>query len=269
MFSQLAVQAWEGQDIRLESMLDTLGDQEYINRAGVAVALANELEPYALGVAELFKREIGGRAEEIEVDSAESFETASNLLKEIKAFSDRAEERRKELKAPVFEGGKRIDGIFATMAAPLAAARAAVEQKVLLYRSKVDEERRRQEAEMRRQAEEERKRAQAEAVREAKRAGGGADEIAAVKEDYSRPVAVAAPAPSLPQTGVSTRVTYEADVHNMRAFVQACLDGTEGASLYMLKPEAAALNAIVRSAKGVVKIPGVRAIEKRSLSVRG
>lgn len=253
----------------LTDALDGLAREPYLNQAGMAVALADELEPEASMVAARLREEFGVVAGEIEVDSAETFEHAANLLKTIKAFADRVEERRKALKTPVFEGGKKIDAIFATVAAPLSEARKTVEGKVLAYQRKLDEERRRQEAEMRRRAEEERKRAQAEAVREAKRAGADAEEIAAVKGDFAHPVAVAVAAPALPKTGVSERKTFEAEVSNLRAFVQACLDGKDGASLSMLKPDMAALNALARAAKGDVRIPGVRAVERRSLNVRG
>ena len=62
--------------------------------------------------------------------------------------------------------------------------------------------------------------------------------------------------------GVSTRETWGAEIHDLRAFYAWCITGD---NLYMAgEPNMVALNSRARAERGDMKIPGVRAVSKLS-----
>lgn len=250
--------------------VEALARPEFINRAGAAVALAEEIAPLAEGVAVELAREYGERAQGLTVESAETLEDASALLRELADLKKSIETARKALKDPVHQGGKNIDSIFAKLSGPVVDADQQVRRKVSAYMAEQERIRRQQEREALAEAERLRKLAAAEAAKEARKAGADKEEVAAVKaEAMAAPVAVALPATAAPKVaGVSGRKTWKAKVTNERKFVEACLAGTGGAGLFLLSINAAKLNALARTHDGNLAIPGVTVEEEHGLAVR-
>lgn len=69
----------------------------------------------------------------INIDDAESYEDAVNLKRVIKSTHVAIEKRRKELKAPIIDAGKRLDDFAKSIYNPLKEAENLLKQKMLPY----------------------------------------------------------------------------------------------------------------------------------------
>jgi hypothetical protein len=208
----------------------------------------------------------------VTVDSQDMYEIAAEELRGIAKKRDQIEELRKSLTRPLDESKKRIMALFRQPDEILANAEQALRGAMLTFQQaeqkKADEARRKAEEEARA----ERERLQAAAA-EAKKTGDvAAIEDAQVALEIAEVAPVAMPAVATPKaTGIGIRTTWKHEIVDFKALVIAAGKAAEAGDetlLGYLEPNTTAIGGVVRSLKGATRIPGVRAIEDKGLSVR-
>ena len=76
----------------------------------------------------------------IQLDDSESYKDATNLKKVIKSTHVAIEKKRKELKTPIIEAGKKLDAFAKHLYVPLKEAEALLKEKMLPYEKVIEEE---------------------------------------------------------------------------------------------------------------------------------
>lgn len=123
-------------------------------------------------------------------------------------------------------------------------------------------EQRRLEAEARRREEDER----LESALAAECGGCPSEEIEAIIDTPSPPIAVVAPRTFQRAEGISTRENWTAEVVNKQALDQFVATHHEFGNLTV--PNTTALNQLARAQKGLLNIPGVRAVRVAVVNVK-
>lgn len=201
-------------------------------------------------------------ADRIDADSATA------VLRELKAYAARIEEARSRAKAPALEIGRKIDALAKELVAAVTTEAGRIAKVVGAYeleeKRKADEARYAAEAEARRIAQEaERAAAKARAAApDALAADRAADAIA--EKAVAQVVAVrqqAATVAPARQTGTQVREDVCFEVTDIRALYQAHPE------LVTLEPNGTAIRAILR-ANPNLQVPGLRHWREAKLSVR-
>ncbi len=227
--------------------------------AALALTLAHDLEERALTWPE--------RANALTISDARTCEAAAELLRDIKTLRD-------EIAAstdPVIEAAHRAHKAALAqrkqLEAPLLAAEITIKGRLSAYVTEQERLRRIAEAEAAaaaRKLEEDRRLAEAEALA----AAGEAEEAERVLDEPMPAPPPPAVARAVPRTeGVATRETWSAEVTDLAALVRAIAEGK--APLPLVLPNLPALNSQAKSLRGAMAIPGVRAVCRRDVAVRG
>ena len=208
------------------------------------------------------------QAERAVIDSEDMYTKGGDLIKVARSHAAKAEEVRKELKKPVLEVGKLIDGAFKPVAAQFDKVRTTIEKKMRVWKAEEDRKRR-EEAERRRQELEQ------EALEKAERATG---------EDQDKILDVAAEAGQkvVDDSGVGTRrgmygstgtrKAYHTDVVNMHDFLAFLLKESANGNVELgaiIEFRKVGLNALAKDmrAKGIEQAPGAKFIEDENIRV--
>ncbi len=137
--------------------------------------------------------------------------------------------------------------------------RREAERKALDARRKAEQEKARQEEEAMRKA------------REAEEAGKVEEAEAILEEEIQAPIPEAEPVAPIPEApkaqGSSARLSWSADVVDMKSLCRAIAEGRQSETL--VKPNQTILDAMARSAKGTLDVPGVKAVSRQVVSFRG
>jgi len=203
------------------------------------------------------------------VVSAASAENAGILLRDLKAFTRSIEDARKEVKEPVLEIGKRIDGLARELTDDLNNEAARISRLVGAWqaeqnkiaeeaRRKAWEEEQRIKDEANRKIEEARQHSRTEASFEKK---AEKIEAAAMKEIVDTRVSAAAVMPAKP-AGLSTREEICFEVLDLVALYEAA------PYLVSLTPNNSAIKAALKGLTGEQKLPGVRHWKEQKAIVR-
>ncbi len=212
---------------------------------------------------------IENQARALQVLDQETLDQAGELLKTIKGLREEVENTFGPIVSKAFEAHKEAVKQRKKVDEPLAAAEAALKTSIGRYiqqqnERRMAEERRLVEEAAKRQAEE--FEAQLEAM---ERQGAHKEEVAAaIAQQEFAPMPAIAPYPARVATpsGVSTRAVYSATVDDFRSFAEWVVKQPN--LLHLLAPNQTALNQLVRSAKGAMKIPGVRITSSTGVSAR-
>ena len=204
------------------------------------------------------------QARSIVVSNVDEHREALHFVQDVVALKRSINERFDPVKKAAHSAHKAVCAMERELTDPLDAARSLVTRKVADYevaeRRRAEEEARAR-AEEARKAEEERQLADAIAAEEM---GDIAEAEAIIDEVIEAPVV-------MPQvqvakvSGVSMRSTWRADVTDPMALIRYVAEHPE--SFDLLTPNVSALNAMARRQKGQMAIPGVQAVEERSMSV--
>jgi colicin import membrane protein len=232
-------------------------------------------------------------AKDYVIDSPTMMELASDDLRHIKALQKEVEEKRTSITGPLNQAVKAVNDLFRAPKEFLDTAEATLKRAMVTYTSEQErlaaEARRQAEAEAR--AERERlakiEREQAEAARKAQQeaqaaAAAGNQEAAAAAQAaadeaqqqaevaaMTATVMTVAPVVEAPAkvSGISSRMTYSAEVTDLMELVKAVAAGT--APIQCLQADAKFLGAQARAFKKAGTLyPGVVAIEERSIAAR-
>lgn len=201
------------------------------------------------------------RAQALTVTDAATHAAALGAIRDIALLKRGIEDRLKPAVDAAHKAHKAMTALRADLTAPLDQARDIIERKAAAYaaeaRAKADAEARRLAAEAAAKAQEMQL---ADAVRFAA-AGDDATAAAILDEPIIAPVVVVAPEVAAASAGASERKTYAAEVYDLAALVAS------GRAEFLL-PNMPALNALARSLKGAMSIPGVRVVESVGYTVR-
>lgn len=199
------------------------------------------------------------------IDSEETREMADNELAGIKRQMKRLDDMRSDMKAPILDAGRKIDGLFNPMIDVCKRAAALLQPKILSY----DRELAAARAEMQRklQIEADAQKKQLEEQAEKLQAAGATEAAAAVKEASAMVSAPQIPiAVSTAARSTVTRVTWSAEVVDLMTLVKAVAEGV--APIGALQADMTYLNDRARVDKDSFAIPGVKAVPNESLSAK-
>jgi membrane protein involved in colicin uptake len=217
-------------------------------------------------------------AQSIEIDSADMYRLAGDELATIKGKAKQLDEQRKSITKPLDDAKKAVMDLFLRPLEILTSAENSLKRSMLTYdqeqRRKQEEEqrkaseaaaaeRRRQQEEAAQKAEEARKAAEAGDTQKAAELQQQAEEKAAVAEMITAPV-IQMEKPKA--AGVNVRKTYKARVTDMKALLQAVIDGKVPEAV--IEVNESVLNSQARSLKESMKYPGVEVYTEEGISAR-
>lgn len=204
------------------------------------------------------------QAQSIVVSNVDDHRYALHFLQGIVTLKRSITERFEPAKKAAHGAHKAICAMEKELTEPLDDARALVTRKVAEYdaaeRRRAQEEARVR-AEEARRAEEERQIADAIAAEEQ----GDTEQAELIMDEVIEAPVVTPDVQLAKVTGVSMRSTWRADVTDPMALIRHVAEHPEWVAL--LTPNIPALNALARSQKGQLSIPGVSAVEERTMSV--
>lgn len=174
-------------------------------------------------------------AKSYKIASPEMAEAAAEDLRTIKGHQKAVEDLRKKLKQPSLDEGKAIDGFFKKPKDFLSKAEKLLKDAILTF-----------------QREE-----------EAKRLAAANDNQPLDEDDFEAPAVQAEPTKL---DGISSRSTWKAEVTDKMALVKAVAAGD--APLDALLVNQSHLDAMARSLREAMKVPGVKPYEEKTLAVR-
>jgi hypothetical protein len=223
------------------------------------------IEAPATAEAEQEQQVIITDAQALVVSSPASHEIALGMLKAIAGAEKKVKDLFAEPKRAAHAAHKAITQAEAKLLDPLGKARQIVTGKAVTFEA---DQRRKAEEEARRLAAEAKQREEEAALADAIDAEASGD-TAAAEQIMETPIEapVVTVAPQVAQvSGVSSRETWSAEVTDLAALVAYVASRPEWINL--LLPNEQALNSLARAQRAALKIPGVRAVAKRGLSVR-
>jgi len=206
------------------------------------------------------------RARAFLVTSQETLERAVDALKGIKELRAEIEETFGPIVKKAFETHRAATAARKKVEEPLTEAEGIIKRTVSAYkqeqeRIRIEEERRlRAEAEERARQERERELAEVEA------AGATVEEYVAVSERPLEVVPTYAPSTVQKVQGISSRESWKAEVTDLGALIGFIAQNRQYTNL--LEPNNTAVNAMARSLKSAMAIPGIRVYNEAVVSVR-
>lgn len=205
------------------------------------------------------------------VCDAESYEMAGGEVRRIAGVVKKLEELRLTITRPMDEAKARVMNLFRGPIDQYAAARAAIEGKMLAFRREEEAERRRREDEQRRLAAEEQRQREAALLRQAEEAQAAGDSERAQRalEEAATPpppppvVVQAAPKAA----GISTRAVWRAECTDLDALIKAAAAGHQLARACLVA-DPKVLGAQARALKDGFKVPGIRVWSEETVAAR-
>lgn len=215
--------------------------------------------------AENAKRQaLEGAATVTAIEGVTDLDRAATALTSLKSLIKAVEDSRKEVKAPVLDVGRQIDGVAKAYCEELEAEARRLSIMVGSYQeaARRKAERERQEA-ARAQAEAmaEMQRKQAEAMAAGDEAAADAARAEAADKIAAAQIAVANAEGPKPE-GIVTRTSWKFEVVDMNALFRARPE------LCLLEPNNAAIRAVIKASNGAA-IPGLRLWQEAGAIVRG
>ena len=201
-------------------------------------------------------------AEDFSIATAPEYVEGGEVLKRIKAKSKELKDKRQAMTRPLDESKRQILDLFREPEAQLADAEQAIKGAMLTYSNEQERIRAAEEARLRDiQAKEQAKLL----ARAEKAAARGQGEKAADLEEQAETLPV--PIVTSPQPkveGISTRVTWHAEVTDKAALIQAVAEGL--VPDVVLEPDMTILNQQARALKDALNYPGVKAVSDQTVA---
>lgn len=214
---------------------------------------ATEFNKFALSVSD--------QVTKIAIKNQEDYETASNLLKDIKDMAKKAEDARKKITSPLDQAKSAVMDLFRPTATALENCEKHLKSLMITYANEQERLRREQEEKLRKAAEaEEARKRKALEERAIKAAEKGNEEKAEELRQQSAEVFI--PAPTVSST--FQKVSGQAIKQNWKARV---IDINKVPREYMIVNESM-LDKMAKATKGSIAIPGVEFYFENILSSR-
>lgn len=202
------------------------------------------------------------RASGLVIADKAGHEAGQLYLTEIVARERFVKEQFEEPKRKAFEAHRSITALEKRILEPLLSARALVSRKLTAYE---DTERQRAEAERRRREEEARRKEEERRLMDLA-ATEDPEEAAEIEAEPIVAPVIEVATETAKVEGVSTAVRYKAEVTDLLALVRHVAATPEHVNL--LQVNGPALNALARSLREALSIPGVRVVKERDMRVR-
>ena len=209
-------------------------------------------------------REIAVAAKDFKITSESHYVESASRLQGIKALMKEIDKTFDENIKRAFDTHKGLVATKRSLQNPLEDAERRIKQAVLGYQQEQERIRREAEAKAQEEARKERERLEAQAAKAAEK--GKSEKAEALQ---AQAAAVVAPilAPTLPKiAGLSTRITYRAEVVGKLELVKAVVAGL--VPLNALDPNMTFLNNQARVLKEDLIYPGVRVIQESGIASR-
>lgn len=201
-----------------------------------------------------------------------TMQVASDDLRAIKALQKDVESKRVSITAPLNQALKAVNDMFRAPKQYLEQAESTIKHSLLAYQQLQRIELARKQAEQEELARKERERLAIEAESLRQEASNNPEmaavlEVQAAQTEVIASIVQAAPVTVAKAEGVSTRKTYHANVEDMRALLQAVLDGKAPPECVLADMKF--LNAQARAFKKAGMIyPGVKINVQETLAAR-
>ena len=208
--------------------------------------------------------ELVSSAEALTITTTEEMGASSALLTTIKGRQKGLTDLRLSITKPMDAAKKRVMEVFQPAVDRLASAELTLKRAVLAYTQDQERLRREAQAKVDEEARLERQRLQEQAERER---DAGHDDLATISEQIAETIeAPTVQAPPPPTGAVHVRTTWHAEVVDLAALAKACAEGQQPIALIL--PDMAKLNAMARTLKRDLAIPGVRAVAEQGVAAR-
>lgn len=190
----------------------------------------------------------------ITIKTAEDYQSAADLLKEVKSRAARLTEARQTITRPIDAAKKAAMALFAKPLDALLLVEGKIKRAIADYQYEAERKRLTAEAAIRTKQEAERKRleAQAERLREQGKAAK-ADEKLAKAEELSAPVVLESSVPKV--VGVSSRTVWKYRIVDEAAIPRS-----------YLTPDVKKIGQVVKATAGTLAIPGVEIYPEASIA---
>jgi hypothetical protein len=186
----------------------------------------------------------------MQITSATDYESAAAELARVKGHWNAVEQDRVDLKAPLLEGGRRVDGFFAPALSFLAKAEAIIKAKLSAW-DDLQETLRKKEQE-KADAEATKQRARLEQRADKAAASGKAEKAELLHQEATMIVPTVIAADTRKVSGLTQRQAWDFDIVNPKAVPRE-----------YCTPDVAMIRRQVNATGGDTKIPGVRVTPKR------
>lgn len=203
-------------------------------------------------------------AKAFRISSQEQYIASAGRLQNIKALQKKVADAFDPHIKRAYDAHKALVAEKNTHLSPLTEAEGHIKRAVLAYTLAEEAKRREAEAKLQEEARKEREKLEAQAAKAAEK--GKTEKAAALQERAS---AVVAPivAPSMPKvSGISTRITYKAEVTSKITLLKAIVEGK--VPLVAVDINMAFLNTQARALKETLEYPGVKVVQETGLASR-
>lgn len=199
------------------------------------------------------------------IETDEQLGSSSALLGVIKKRRRDLEELRMSITRPMDEAKRRVMAIFQPAEDGLLDVEKTLKDAILAYTR--EQARLQYEAQAKLDDAANRERDRLRRLAEKQRAADHTDRAEVSEERAETVEAPIVQAPSVPKGPVHVRTTWSAEVVDLLELVKACAEGRQ--PLGLLQPNVVALNDLARIQKDKMEIPGVSAVAKQGVAVRG
>lgn len=207
------------------------------------------------------------QARSLKVYDQETYNLATGRLRGCVSLRIEIVDHHKDMKSKAYQAHQAVCAAEKKLLDPVAEAEAILKHSIAVFET----EQKRIEDERRRQAEaEERARAEAEREREieaAEAAGADAEEVAAICAEPLPLKAPTLPEPTFQRArGISTANPWKAECTSLQLLVRAIAKGEANIGLVMVNQPA--LNALARSTRGTLTVPGIKFFSEANVRAR-
>ena len=209
------------------------------------------------------------QASALQIRDQPTYDVAVDFLKGVKALRKEAEDHHRPVIDAAHKAHKAAVEALKRIDAPLEQAERAVKKTMGDWAAEQERLRREEEERLRIEA---MRQAEAEAEKQIEQAEAeGASEAEVLAMIEQAVIAPLAPPPTVaptykPAAGVAVRVTYGAQVTNLRSLIQFVAQRPEYE--YLLKVDEPKLNQLARMQGEALRIPGVQIVKKNNVAVR-
>ncbi len=206
-------------------------------------------------------------AQALTIQSPEDYQAAADTVKEYIKTEKELKAEEKKLIDPLNQTKTGIKNWFKGPLEFIDRAKKAIKQEMIIYDDRLEEERRKKQAEIDAALERERKRKEKLAEKRAQTAmkKGDTEKAEQIREEAEQEsnmtVAPVAQKPKLNAGRVGIKTTWYAEVVNLKGLCQAVVNGD--VAITAIQPNMKVLNALARASQNHLNISGVVAKSKR------
>jgi hypothetical protein len=206
------------------------------------------------------------RAQHIEISDQVTYDVAVRFLGDVTALETAIVEHHKPIKDAAHKAHREACLAEKRLLDPVQQAKLIVRKSIAIWNDEQERIRREEERQAIEAAAKEEEKLRQEMAKQAEELGASKE---TVEEILITPIPIPRPviaATFRPAAGISNRVTYRAEVTDIRALCRAVADGK--VSPLLVEANQSALNKLASAEKQTLNIPGVRVIRDTGITTR-